>query len=259
MLHCVVEFNMQIPGVAVAVIALMALLAAQWRFATERYWSNPGLVGKILLTGIAAVVIGYLSMQGLRSGKEQYWLDRADMRVDTPERIITYAAKAQEIEPMDWETDEQVAEYLWSLSLEDSPNSLERVKQAEAWYARAAQLNPFDGYAPLGCGMCLDRLDKTQEATTYFEAALRNDPHNCYVSLELGRHCIELGELEAAKRWLLFGACKVAATEVAIAEYQKLERHMNDPLYMASAALNRDEKARDLERNKADPLLQGPR
>jgi Flp pilus assembly protein TadD len=36
------------------------------------------------------------------------------------------------------------------------------------WYAKAMQLNRFDAYAPLGCGMCLDRLGETREAHALF-------------------------------------------------------------------------------------------
>jgi len=148
---------------------------------------------------------------------------------------------------------------LWKLSLNEGPDSLDLVQQAKTWYAKAMALNRFDAYAPLGCGMCLDRLDETEKATPYFEAALQNDPHNCYVALELGRHCIELGELEAAWRWFSGGAMRRAATEVAIAETQKLERNMADPLYVAGAAILRTNKAQTLERNMADPLLLGPK
>ena len=54
MLHCIVDFNMQIPADAITAITLMALIAANARFATEAYWKNPGFFGKILLTLLAA-------------------------------------------------------------------------------------------------------------------------------------------------------------------------------------------------------------
>jgi hypothetical protein len=64
MLHCVVDFDMQIPAVAVTAVTLMALLAAQARFATERYWRNPGRLGKIDVDCAGAAAITYLSAQG---------------------------------------------------------------------------------------------------------------------------------------------------------------------------------------------------
>jgi O-antigen ligase len=129
MLHCIVEFNMQIPALAVTAVTLMALLAGQTRFATERYWINPGRLGKILLTAVAAALLGYLSAQGLRKGAETCWLARANAgnimdtasgfvdpmltswldlihpQHNTPESVITLLTKAHEAEPMNWETD----------------------------------------------------------------------------------------------------------------------------------------------------------
>ena len=46
LIHSVVDFNMQIPANAVTAITLMALLSAHWRFGTERFWVNPGKIGK---------------------------------------------------------------------------------------------------------------------------------------------------------------------------------------------------------------------
>jgi Tfp pilus assembly protein PilF len=95
------------------------------------------------------------------------------------------------------------------------------------WYTNAMQLNPYDAYAPVGCGMCLDRLGETRAATPYFEMAARNDPQNNYIDLEEARHCIELGDFPAAKKWL-DAAQKWAATAVAYEEWRKLEEFMND-------------------------------
>jgi tetratricopeptide (TPR) repeat protein len=227
MLHCIVEFNMQIAALAVTAVTLMALLAAQMRFVTERYWRNPGRLGKILLTAVAAAAIGYLSAQGLRKGTETYWLYRANTEQSKVERVIAFATKAHEAEPMNADTDYSLGAYLLRLSSQDGRNDLDRVKQAMPWYAKAMQLNRFDAYAPVGCGMCLDRLGQTRAATPYFEVAARNDPQNNYIDLQEGRHCIELGDLAAAKKWL-DEAQKWAATEVAFQEWLKLKYFMND-------------------------------
>ncbi len=229
-IHCIVEFDMQIAALAVTAVTLMALLAAQVRFATERYWRNPGRQGKILLTAIVAAAIAYLSAQGLSKGTETYWLHRARTERTTPERTIAIATKAHEAEPMNSETDYLLGDYLWRLSLAaDGRYDLNRVKQAMPWYTNAMQLNRFDAYAPVGCGKCLDRLGQTHEATRYFEVAARNDPQNNDIDLEEARHCIELGDFPAARKWL-DQAQKWAATPVAFEESRKLERFIDDPL-----------------------------
>jgi len=230
MIHCIVEFNMQVPAEAVTAVTLMALLAAQTRFATEGHWKNPGRMGKILLTAAAAAAAAYLSAQGLRKAAETYWLDRANAANTQSEAVIAFATKAHEAEPMNWETDDALGDYLWSLSLDEGPDYLQRAKQAMTWYARAMQLNPFDAYAPTGCGLCLDKLGRTAEATPYFEVAHRNDPHNCYIALEQGRHCVELGDYAAARLWIE-DSRKVGATETSVEEAKKLERMLADPLF----------------------------
>jgi O-antigen ligase len=226
MMHCIVEFNMQIAALAVTALTLMALLAGQMRFATDRYWRNPGWIGKILLTGVAAVAIGYLSFQGLLKATETYWLNRARMEIK-PDLIMAFATRANAADPMNADTDYMLGDYLWRLSLADDRVDVERLKQAKNWYAAAMQLNRFDAYAPVGCGMCLDRLGQTQAATRYFEVAAHNDPDNNDIALEEARHCIELGDLQTAEQWLL-ATHRWATTPTAIEEWMKLQEFMHD-------------------------------
>jgi O-antigen ligase len=234
MLHCIVEFDMQNVAMAISAVTLMALLAAQARFVTERYWINPGRFGKILLTAVAAAAIAYLSVEGLRKGTQTYWLAQAKAERTQPDRIIAFATKAHEAEPMDGEADYALGEYLWKLSLLLGPDYQDRIKQAMPWYASAMQLNPFDAYPPLACGMCLDRLGETRAATPYFDLAHRLDPHNEYLALEEGRHCMEMGDYAAAKQWFS-DANRSPGSIVAWEEMQKLERMMANPIFMPLA------------------------
>ena len=58
MLHCIVESTDADCGLlAATAVTLMALLAAQARFATERYWRNPGRLGKVLLLAVCVATI----------------------------------------------------------------------------------------------------------------------------------------------------------------------------------------------------------
>jgi tetratricopeptide (TPR) repeat protein len=229
MLQCIVEFDMQIAALAVTAVTLMALLAAQARFATERYWRNPGRLGKILLTAVAAAALGYLSAQGLRKGTETYWLYRANTEPTSTGRAIAFATKAHEAEPMNSETDYLLGAYLLRLSAQDGRTDVDLVKQAMPWFAKAMQLNRFDAYAPVRYGMCLDRLGQTQAATPYFEVGARNDPQNNEIDLQAGRHCIEMGDYAVAKQWL-DKAVKVAMTPAAYDEWLMLHDFMNASL-----------------------------
>ena len=48
LLHSFLDFNMHIPANAIVAVTLMALITAHWRFATERYWYNPGRLWEFL-------------------------------------------------------------------------------------------------------------------------------------------------------------------------------------------------------------------
>jgi tetratricopeptide (TPR) repeat protein len=231
MLHCLVEYNMHVVANAVTAVILMALLASQARFATERYWENPGRIGKILLTGMAAGLMGLLSVEGMHKGAETHWLARSKAGNLEPREVAALQAKAIEAEPMDWETVYALGDYLWRCSVQDDANAVDFARQAMTWYAKAMSLNRFDAYAPVGIGMCLDRMGRTCEAAPYFDLAHRNDPHSCYIALEESRHSIELGDLRAARRWM-DDAVRIAKSAVADAEEQKLERMLHNPLYM---------------------------
>jgi len=236
MVHCMVEFDMQIPAIAVTVVTLMALLTAHWRFATERYWRNPGRAGKIVLTLVALSAAAYLSAQGLRAGRQAYWLAQAHSERTSEDRIVALATRAHQAEPMDWEADLKLGTYLWSLSLEDKPDYLARANQATNWFASAMRLNPFDPYAPAGLGMCLDRIGRTNEATPYFARAERNDPNNSQIATEEGRHSVALGDYPAAERWFdraLAHPWSHQGWEEMLAEKGLLEEHMTDPIFTA--------------------------
>ncbi len=227
MLHCIVEFNMQIAALAATAVTLMALLAAQARFATERYWRNPGRLGKVLLLAVCVATIGFLSIQGLRKGQETYWLYKANTERSSSDNAIAFATKAREAEPMNADTPYSLGNYFWRLSQRDGLVDLNRVKQALTWYSNAMQLNRFDAYAPVGCGMCLDQLGQTQAATPYFEVAARNDPRNNFIALQEGRHCIELGDFAGAKKWM-YATLMWETTPTENEEWVKLQEFMND-------------------------------
>ena len=77
LIHSAVEFPLHTPGVAVVAITLMALLSSQWRFATERFWTNAGGLKRWAATLLMIVGIGYLGWTGWRGGREFVHLARA--------------------------------------------------------------------------------------------------------------------------------------------------------------------------------------
>ncbi|MGA2174958.1 MAG: O-antigen ligase family protein [Verrucomicrobiota bacterium] len=229
MLHCAVEFNMQIPATAITAVALMALLTAQWRFATEHFWRNPGRVGKILLTALAAAAAGSLALKGLQRGIEAWWLWRADTETASWEQVLADLKKAHQADPTNAETDIALGENCRLLSLEANPGYEDKAREAIQWFDKAMQLNPFDALAPLRRGMCLDWIGQSQQASPFFDLAARRDPNDSYIATEVGRHYVALREYTMASWWFQ-RSLNLSWTLFAYEEWQLVESRMGNPL-----------------------------
>jgi tetratricopeptide (TPR) repeat protein len=229
MLHCVIDFNMQIPANAVTAVTLMALLTAQWRFVTERFWNNPGRHGKILLSALALATAGYLAVAGLHRGIEAWWLWRAETDIASWDQVLADLKKAHEADPTNAETDLSLGENYRLISLEANPGCEEKAREAILWFGKAMELNPFDAVAPLRIGMCLDWIGQVQQAGPYFDLAVRRDRHDCYIAAEMGRHCVALRDYPMAKRWFEH-SMRLAWSAFASEEWHLVDRRMADPL-----------------------------
>ena len=64
------------------------------------------------------------------------------------------------------------------------------------------KLNPHDGYNYLRYGMCLDWLEKHDEAGPYFNRADALDPNGYYTAANIGWHYVQTGNYAAARPWL---------------------------------------------------------
>ena len=202
MLHCIVDFNMQIPGDAITAITLMAIIAAHARFVSERYWKNPEVFGKICLTILAAAAVVYLVAAGIHKGRETYWLRQAQNEKISWPREEFCLKNAHEIAPDNAETDYLLGEGLRLVSRDGASDYVDTAKEAIRWFSAGMTINRFDPRFPLRIGMCLDWIDHANDATQYFDIAERLDPNNYYIALEDGRHCVALGEYQDAKRWI---------------------------------------------------------
>jgi O-antigen ligase len=201
LIHSVVDFNMQIPANAVTAITLMALLTAHWRFGTERFWFNPGYAGKFLLAAAVAGGVWFMGREGAQAGREFYWLERG-LNADTGEGQVEGLKKAQEIEPRNFMTDYEIGESYRLQAWEGKPGNEDLALKALPWFKRAMELNRYDYESPLSCGMCLDWLDRTKEATPYFVRGLELYRNGATVEWKFAWHCSILGNYSMTEAWL---------------------------------------------------------
>jgi O-antigen ligase len=200
--HSVVDFNLHIPANAIVGVTLLALLSSNLRFATERYWLRAGLLVRGPATVALIAGMAYLGGQGWRLGREALWLTRAEPLPNfSPERAAAWE-KAFAVEPMNFETAYNLGECFRTQSFDGGQNYEALAKTAMQWYGRGMTLNPHDGYNYLRYGMCLDWLDKHDEAGPYFNRADALDPNGYYSEANIGWHYVQTGDYAAARPWL---------------------------------------------------------
>jgi len=201
--HSVVDFNLHIPANAILGVTLLALLSSNLRFATEGYWRSVRLPVKILATCVLASGIFYLGAQESRRARETFWLARAENpALSLPDRA-ELLKKAFAAEPMNFETSYNIGE-AYRLKSFDGGGDYEQLAQtAMDWYSRGMKLDRFDGYNYLRYGMCLDWLDRHDEAAGYFGRAEELDPNGYYTVANIGWHYFQTGDYAAARSWFV--------------------------------------------------------
>ncbi len=200
--HSVVDFNLHIPANAILGVTLLALLSSNLRFATERYWMSVRLPIKLTATLVLVAGVVYLSRQGWHRAHEAVWLAQAEPLPNFSSERATAWERAFDAEPMNFETAYNIGECFRTQSFDGGENYKTLAQTAMQWYARGMRLNPHDGYNYLRYGMCLDWLEKHDEAIPYFNRADALDPNGYYTAANVGWHYIQARNYAAARPWL---------------------------------------------------------
>jgi O-antigen ligase len=200
--HSMVDFNLHIPANAILGVTLLALLSSNLRFATERHWLGARLPVKMLATLVLVAGVAYLGCQGWRRGQEAVWLARAEQSPVYSPAQAANLKKAFDAELMNFETAYNIGECFRTQSFDGGQNYETLAKTAMQWYVLGMKLNPHDGYNYLRYGMCLDWLEKHDEAGPYFNRADALDPNGYYTEANIGWHYVQAGNYAAARPWL---------------------------------------------------------
>ena len=202
LLHGATDFNFHIPANALAAVTLMALLAAHGRFATDDHWLTPGVISRAAVTVLGLFAAVWLGHQATARGWEHALLTRADDPSGTRAQQLDLLRQAHALEPMNPQTCFSIGEVLRTEAWERQPGYEETAEQAMQWFERAWRLNPYDGYARLRYGMCLDLLGQRLQATRYFLRALELDPNGAFTLSHVGWHFCQLEDWEKARGYL---------------------------------------------------------
>ena len=199
--HSTMDFNLHIPANALVGVTLLALVASNLRFATERHWFRVGTPVKLGLVGALAVTAVFFSAQEWRRGAESHWLSRAARQGNfSPERAAALE-KAFAAEPKNHQTAYDIGECYRTESLEGGDDFAALAGRAREWYARAIRLDPHDGYGYLRTGMCLDWTGDHAAAENFFSEAEARDPNGYFMIANLGWHFVQLGDYAAARQY----------------------------------------------------------
>jgi hypothetical protein len=234
--HSAMDFNLHIPANALVGVTLLALLASNLRFATERHWFRVRLPVTLALTFMLGAVAVYFTSQDWRRGGEAWWLARAEkLPVFSPARAAALQ-QAFAHEPKNFQTAYEIGECFRTQSLDGGQDFTALAQAAMDWYARGTGLNPHDGYDFLRTGMCLDWIGKHAEAEPFFSAAEARDPNGYYMTANIGWHFVQTGDYAAARQWFLRSLKldshnnNIAQNYLRICESKLLQKASGQPL-----------------------------
>jgi tetratricopeptide (TPR) repeat protein len=182
---------------------LLAIVTAHWRFATERFWFRPGIIGRIAATLVCSAVAAWLGFNFVRTIGEQRLLVNVE-RITDPEQYQAALKRAYAIDPKNPETPYWIGSSLRYQSWKGAPGYEKLAQEAIQWFEKANALNPYDPRGFIGIGMCLHWLDRHQEAWPVFRQAKVLDPNNYWVQATYGWHLMQYGSwLPAAKAFAM--------------------------------------------------------
>jgi len=201
MAHSIVEFNVHIPALAIAIATLLAIVTAQWRFATERFWIRPKIFGRIVGSLACAALAAWLGFNAVRTAREQRLLIRAE-KTPQPEAYRAILKQAYAIDPKDSEIPYFIGGSLRTENWGSGGENRAQVEEAIQWFEKAHALDPYTPHSLVGIGMCLDWLDRRHEAWAYFREAMVIDRNNYWMCATYGWHLVQCQAWYPASRWL---------------------------------------------------------
>jgi O-antigen ligase len=201
LVHSFFDFNMHIPANAFLAAALLAIMAAHWRFASQRFWLTARWPARVSATLILLGAIYYLGTQTLRHTREARALHTADKARPASSARVAALKEAFAAEPRNSETAYLVGEDLRLRSSIGGDDYQALALEAVDWFKRAIELNRWDPAPCLRAGMALDWIDRHAEARAYFQRALELDPNHARTIAMMGWHFFQMDDFAEARRW----------------------------------------------------------
>jgi O-antigen ligase len=199
-IHCLVDFDLHIPGIAITAALVAALLAANVRHSTERFWVNPGVMGRCLGTVGAALVLYWMVPLALRIGREGMALNRVRQGLVMTPALLDSLELAVRQAPDNPRTAFQLGDALRRFSLQGEASWQDYGQRAVISLSRAVKLNPHDARAQLALGQTFHWLNQPEAAAAAFTEALRLGPNDVDIHNNVAWYLLQQGRIAEAKQ-----------------------------------------------------------
>jgi len=182
-------------------VTWLAFLTVQLRYISNRAWiGSPAVVRGATSAGILACVV-YLVWQGQVRAREYVWLYRSvPLDANSPDRIHALE-QAFAVDPKNFQTAYNIGEVYRTRAWWRQPDYAMEAEKAMQWFERSMALSPYDPYAPLRQGMCLDWLGRFKEAEPFYDRAVQLDPRGHFTAAHIGWHYLQINDYPAAQAW----------------------------------------------------------
>ena len=196
--HCLVDFNLHIPAIALTAAVLAGLLASNIRFATERFWLSGRWWNRASVTLAGGAVLVWLIPATVRAAREGIHLNRAAAAAAITPRLLADLERASESAPDNARTAYELGENLRRLSRDGGSGWRSQGEAAVRWLERGTQLNPHDARARLSLALARHWIDDTNRAGTDFDAALKLGPNDVNLANHVAWNLLTRGRTNEA-------------------------------------------------------------
>ncbi len=200
LIHSTFDFNMHIPANALVLVVLMALVGVHVRYASESFWFNPRLIGKLVVSLVLLASATLLAASIWSGTRQEAALARVRRATDAAAQVEALK-QAHLTEPSNFETVAKLAETLWSWSWEGDTNYEQLAREAMKYFELGMKLNPLDPLNHARYGMCLHWIGQSDKAAPHFERALALDPQSYFIVGLRGWHEFQLANYEDSRKW----------------------------------------------------------
>jgi hypothetical protein len=197
--HCIFDFNLHIPAIAVTASVLAGILVSNTRFATERFWVKSYLPLRLAATAVMGGLLFWMIPLGVSAAREDLHLKRAERQPSVDERFFEELALAATLAPGNPMTPYWYGEEKRRLSWQGLPGWEKQAQEALRWLEASARLDPYNARTRVAIGLCHQWLGDLKSASEAFESALKLGPNDVAVLNALTWNLIVRGDSDRAR------------------------------------------------------------